>query len=116
MRPGQFMDRPPRPPRPAPGQHGCIHLRTASYAIFNIEGGEQVQADFLQSDSEAPSFIKNKPVIPQVIPQVQSDFNQSDSTAPAYIRNKPTSYGGSSWDQGETPQDEGTAGMDWIDG
>lgn len=115
MRPGQFYDRPPMWPIPpaangrAWGKQGCIHLRTSSYAVFNINGQEveQVQADFLQSDSTSPAYIKNKPQV------VQSDFQQSDSTSPAYIKNKPTISGGSAWDQGETPQDQGNSGMYW---
>lgn len=48
---------------------------------------DQVQSDWSQSDSTKPDFIKNKPTIKD---QVQSDWSQSDSTQPDFIKNKPT--------------------------
>ena len=67
--------------------------------------GEQVQADWSQTDSEQPDYIKNKPELATVattgdyddlqnkptIPAapVQSDWNESDTTSLAYINNKP---------------------------
>ena len=56
--------------------------------IYNIEGSDNVQADWNQSDSSADDYIKNKPTIPAA--QVQTDWNQSDTTAVDYIKNKPT--------------------------
>ena len=56
--------------------------------IYNIEGTDNVQADWNQSDSSADDYIKNKPTIPAA--QVQSDWNEADSTSLAYIANKPT--------------------------
>ena len=69
-------------------------------------GGDQVQADWNQSDSEQPDYIKNKPSLATVatsgdyddltnkptIPAapVQSDWNEADSSSLAYINNKPT--------------------------
>jgi hypothetical protein len=47
----------------------------------------QVQSDWSQSDSSAVDYIKNKPSIPAA--QVQSDWSQSDSSAVDYIKNKP---------------------------
>ena len=56
--------------------------------IYNIEGSDNVQADWNQNDSSADDYIKNKPTIPAA--QVQSDWNQSDNTQVDYIKNKPT--------------------------
>lgn len=50
----------------------------------------QVQSDWDESDSEALSYIQNKPEIPAA--QVQSDWDESDSTAVDYIKNKPTKF------------------------
>ena len=47
------------------------------------------QADWDESDSEALSYIQNKPEIPEPVPQVQSDWDESDSSDAAYIQNKP---------------------------
>lgn len=48
----------------------------------------QIQADWNQTDVDAPDYIKNKPSVPSG--QVQSDWNQSDSAEPDYIKNKPS--------------------------
>lgn len=72
-----------------------------------------VQSDWEESDTEAPSYIKNKPdlstyattedletasgnlvdlieeVSANIPEQVQSDWEESDSSSPAYIKNKP---------------------------
>jgi len=48
----------------------------------------QEQADWNESDSSDPAYIKNKPTIPAA--QVQSDWSQSDSSAVDFIKNKPT--------------------------
>lgn len=48
-----------------------------------------VQADWEESDSEALSYIQNKPDIPEPVPQVQSNWDESDSSDAAYIQNKP---------------------------
>jgi hypothetical protein len=77
-------------------------------------GSEQVQADWSQTDSEQPDYIKNKPTIltqwfgtqaeydlidpkdPNTVYHIeggeplQSDWNQSDNTQVDYIKNKPT--------------------------
>lgn len=50
-------------------------------------GGQQVQADWDQSDPAAVDYIKNKPTIPAA--QVQSDWNQSNNQAVDFIKNKP---------------------------
>lgn len=52
------------------------------------DGGQQVQADWAETDPAAVAFIKNKPSIPAA--QVQSDWNQADSQAVDYIKNKPS--------------------------
>lgn len=49
------------------------------------EGGEQVQADWTESDAESPAFIKNKPTIPAA--QVNADWNAESGVAA--ILNKP---------------------------
>ena len=48
----------------------------------------QVQADWEQTDVDAPDYIKNKPSVPSG--QVQSDWAQTTSTEPDYIKNKPS--------------------------
>ena len=60
----------------------------------------QVQADWNQTDSESPDYIKNKPTTE---PQVQSDWNQTTSTESNYIKNKPAIKAG----QGENSIIEG---------
>ena len=56
--------------------------------VYNIEGSDNVQADWSQSDTTADDYIKNKPTIPAA--PVQSDWNEADNTSLAYIANKPT--------------------------
>ena len=68
-------------------------------------GGDQVQADWNQTDTEQPDYIKNKPELatvatsgsyndltdkPTIPTQVQADWNETDTTDPSYIQNKPT--------------------------
>lgn len=53
--------------------------------IYNIEGSDNVQADWNQSDSSADDYIKNKPTIPAA--QVNSDWNANSGVA--QILNKP---------------------------
>lgn len=50
-------------------------------------GGTQVQADWNENDSAAPSYIKNKPTIPAA--QIQSNWSQVDNSKADYIKNKP---------------------------
>lgn len=45
------------------------------------------QADWDESDSSDPAFIRNKPKMPSG--QVQADWDEESSTDPAFIRNKP---------------------------
>lgn len=52
--------------------------------------GEQVQADWDETNTDSPAYIRNKPTIPPA--QVQSDWNQSNSSAADYIKNKPSIY------------------------
>lgn len=52
---------------------------------IHIEGTEQLQADWTQTDTSAKDYIKNKPTIPAA--QVNSDWNAS--TGVAKILNKP---------------------------
>jgi len=51
---------------------------------------QPVQADWDESDSTDLSYIQNKPVIPQPVPQEQADWDESDSSDVAYIKNKPS--------------------------
>ena len=51
-------------------------------------GGQQVQANWNETDTTSPAYIQNKPSIPAA--QVQADWNQSDNTAVDYIKNKPS--------------------------
>ena len=51
-------------------------------------GGQQVQANWNETDTTSPAYIQNKPSIPAA--QVQADWNQSDDTAVDYIKNKPS--------------------------
>lgn len=52
------------------------------------EAGVEAQADWAQQDSEKPSYIKNKPTIPDA--QIQADWAQASTSALDYIKNKPT--------------------------
>ena len=54
--------------------------------IYNIEGSDNVQADWNQTDSSADDYIKNKPTIPAA--QVNADWNANSGVA--QILNKPT--------------------------
>ena len=51
-------------------------------------GFEQKQADWNETDTDDPAYIKNKPTIPAA--QEQADWNETDTDDPAYIKNKPT--------------------------
>lgn len=61
-----------------------------------------VQSDWDEADSEALSYIQNKPTIPAA--QVQADWDQSDSTAVDYIKNKPTKFDQkqADWDESDS--------------
>ena len=54
--------------------------------IYNIEGSDNVQADWNQTDTTADDYIKNKPTIPAA--QVNADWNANSGVA--QILNKPT--------------------------
>ncbi|MDR0449193.1 MAG: collagen-like protein [Rickettsiales bacterium] len=70
-------------------------------AVAAIDIPEQVQANWAEADTAAPSFIQNKPnlfsgnyndltgrpVIPAA--QIQSDWNQANAASLDYIKNKP---------------------------
>lgn len=45
------------------------------------------QADWAETDTESPAFVKNKPEIPE---QLQADWSQTDTEAKDFIKNKPT--------------------------
>lgn len=53
--------------------------------VYNIEGSDNVQADWNQSDTTADDYIKNKPTIPAA--QVNSDWNSASGVS--QILNKP---------------------------
>ena len=77
-----------------------------THLIVTGRGGvDQVQADWNQTDTEQPDYIKNKPELaavatsgsyndltdkPTIPTQVQADWNETNTTAPSYIQNKPT--------------------------
>lgn len=50
-------------------------------------GGQQVQANWNETDTTSPAYIQNKPTIPAA--PVQSNWNESDTASLAYIQNKP---------------------------
>ena len=50
-------------------------------------GGFSVQADWNQTNSSEPDYIKNKPTIPDA--QIQSDWDQINVSELDYIKNKP---------------------------
>lgn len=64
-------------------------------SIGNSIAIEQVQADWNETDTDSPSYIKNKPTIPSdsttttSSSTVQSDWEQTDVTQSDYIKNKP---------------------------
>lgn len=51
---------------------------------------ENIQADWDETDSGSPAYIKNKPVISGGGTSVQSNWAQNDPSAADYIKNKPT--------------------------
>lgn len=53
--------------------------------IYNIEGSDNVQSDWNQTDTTADDYIKNKPTIPAA--QANSDWNANSGVA--QILNKP---------------------------
>ena len=68
------------------------HQSLSGYATETWVGQQgylttQAQADWNESDSSAPDFIKNKPTIPAA--QIQSDWNQSSNASADFIKNKP---------------------------
>lgn len=90
---------------------GSFTLNQNGSATINLEGGggggsTQVQSNWAETDTEAVSYIQNKPSLATVattgsyndltntptIPaaQIQSDWNESDSSSKAYIANKPS--------------------------
>ena len=68
-----------------------------THSIDDIEGlentggiTEQVQADWTETDTTSPSYIKNKPVISgDGGASVQANWDQTDATQADYIKNKP---------------------------
>ena len=79
---------------PTPGETGKIYValdtnktyRWGGTQYVQVGGDEQAQADWAQTNSSAPDFIKNKPTIPAA--QVNADWNASSGVA--QILNKPT--------------------------
>lgn len=55
---------------------------------IGVEAGEQVQANWNETDTTSPAYIQNKPSIPAA--PVQSNWNETDTASLAYIQNKPT--------------------------
>lgn len=56
--------------------------------IRNKPSAQDIQADWDNQDSMSPHYIQNKPTIPAA--QIQSDWTQNDVSARDYIKNKPT--------------------------
>ena len=58
-------------------------------ALCNIAPSpEAVQSNWTENDNTKPTYIKNKPAIPDA--QIQADWNQADSSKKDFIKNKPT--------------------------
>lgn len=60
----------------------------SKFLLEKINTDLGAQADWAQNNPEKPSYIKNKPSIPQA--QIQADWVQSDTSAMDYIKNKPS--------------------------
>ena len=78
--------------------------------IIAASGSPQVQADWDEDDTAAPSYIQNKPDLSNYVtenelvtaitavsgmipaPQVQSNWTEDDTSDPSYIQNKPLEY------------------------
>lgn len=56
--------------------------------LCDLENGEysQVQANWIETDTSSPAYIKNKPAATDL----QANWNESDTNAYGYIQNKPT--------------------------
>ena len=56
--------------------------------LCDLENGEysQVQANWIETDTSSPAYIKNKPSATDL----QANWNESDTNAYGYIQNKPT--------------------------
>lgn len=56
--------------------------------LCELENGEysQVQADWTETETDNPAYIKNKPSVSDL----QADWNNSDTNSYGYIKNKPT--------------------------
>lgn len=81
---------------PTTGETGKIYValdtnktyRWGGTQYVQVGGDEQAQADWAQTNSSSPDFIKNKPTIP--VAQVQANWNETNTSSKAYIQNKPT--------------------------
>lgn len=71
-------------------KHIASEEYVADYVAEHGGGGsvDQVQADWNQTTTTAPDYIKNKPTIPAA--QIQADWNQTNTSAKDFIKNKPT--------------------------
>jgi len=83
-------------------EKGTFTLNQSGNTTINLNDG--AQSDWDESDSTDVSYIRNKPTIPQPIPQVQSDWDESDSTDVSYIQNKPTipEQANANWDESDS--------------
>ena len=59
---------------------------TPEAPVWESVGSTQVQADWDQTNTTSPDYIKNKPTIPSA--QVQADWDQNDNTKVDYIKNR----------------------------
>jgi hypothetical protein len=48
------------------------------------------RSNWSETDEGVEQYIRNKPEIPEPVPQVQADWNQADNTKVDFIKNKPT--------------------------
>lgn len=89
---GSYNDLSNKPIIPSIAGLATINYVDEKFASVGGSGGmtEQVQADWDETDTTSPAYIKNKPVISgEGGASVQANWSQNDSTQADYIKNKP---------------------------
>lgn len=90
---GNYNDLINRPEIPSIAGLATITYVDEKFASAGGSGGgmtEQVQADWDETDTTSPAYIKNKPVISgDGSASVQANWDQTDDTQADYIKNKP---------------------------
>ena len=66
------------------------HMNRTGIETITVTTQWQQQADWNQTDTDAPDYIKNKPTIPAPFVQQQADWIQTNTSAPDYIKNRPS--------------------------